>query len=78
MMAAHQVEGRDADQARQMAQLFGPGHIDQTVRQAIHHCWMALPAERRTPDGVDKQIRRIVDRVLRDFREDAEHFGVAK
>jgi hypothetical protein len=58
-----------------MAGLFGPGQIDQMLRQAVQTCWLSLPQERRTVEEVEKQIRRLVDRALKDFREDAEAFG---
>ena len=58
-----------------MADFFGPGQVDQSVRQAIHFCWTALPKDRRNVEEVEKQIRRILDRALRDFREDREAFG---
>lgn len=58
-----------------MNEMFGPGHVDQTVRSAIQACWMALPKERRTVDEVEKEIRRITDRALANFREDADAFG---
>lgn len=61
-----------------MADFFGPGQVDQTIRQAIHFCWMALPKDRKTADELEKQIRRIVDRALKDFREDSEQFGRGK
>lgn len=64
--------------AERMADFFGPGQVDQTVRQAIHFCWMALPKDRKTADELEKQIRRIVDRALKDFREDSEQFGRGK
>jgi len=66
-------EGEDA--AGKMAGFFGPGHVDQLVRQAIQMCWMALPKDRKTSDELEKQTRRIVDRALKDFREDSEQFG---
>jgi hypothetical protein len=66
-------EGGDA--ADRMASLFGPAQIDQTIRQAIQFCWMGLPKERRSTDEVEAQIRRLVDRALRDFREDRQAFG---
>jgi hypothetical protein len=66
-------EGEDA--ADRMAEMFGPGHIDHMIRQAIQYCWMALPKERRSADEVETQIRRLVDRALRDFREDRQVFG---
>jgi hypothetical protein len=58
-----------------MQHMFGPGHVDQTVRQTIQSCWMALPKSRRTVEEVEKQIRRIVDRALNDFRQDAAAFA---
>jgi hypothetical protein len=48
---------------------------DQAVRQAVQYCWMSLPKERRTPDELEKEIRRIVDRALKDFRDDRTAFG---
>jgi len=66
-------EGDDA--ADRMASLFGPAQIDQTIRQAIQFCWMGLPKDRRSTDEVETQIRRLVDRALRDFREDRQAFG---
>ena len=64
--------------AEKMADFFGPGQVDQTIRQAIHFCWMALPKDRKNADELEKQVRRIVDRALKDFREDSEQFGRAK
>lgn len=66
------------DAAEKMAEIFGPGQVDQTVRQAIHFCWMALPKDRKNADELEKQVRRIVDRALRDFREDSEQFRRTK
>ena len=55
--------------------LFGPTQIDHAIRQAIQHCWMGLPKEKRNVDEVERQIRRLVDRALKDVREDAKEFG---
>jgi hypothetical protein len=68
-------EGADPDDREKMADLFGPHQIDQLVRQAIQFCWMSLPKDRRTAEELEKQIRRLVDRALKDFREDREAFG---
>jgi hypothetical protein len=57
------------------AGFFGPHQIDQSIRQAVQFCWMCLPKERRTPEELEKQVRRLVDRALKDFREDREAFG---
>ncbi len=61
--------------AEQMADFFGPQQIDQLVRQAIQFCWLNLPKEKRNPEELEKQMRRIVERALRDFREDFVAFG---
>jgi hypothetical protein len=74
---ATSTEGGE-DPAQKMADFFGPGQVDQSVRHAIQACWMALPKERRTSDELEKQVRRIVDRALKDFREDCEQFGRTK
>ena len=66
-------EGEDA--AERMAAMFGPAQIDQLIRQAVQFCWMGLPKERRSVEEVEAQIRRIVERALRDFREDRQTFG---
>ncbi len=72
------VSSGGGEGAEQWAEMFGPGQIDQMIRQGIHFCWMALPKERRNADELEKQIRRILDRAIKDFREDQEQFGRAK
>jgi hypothetical protein len=59
----------------QMNDMFGPGHVDGVVRQAIQSCWMALPKDRRNVGEVEKEIRRLVERALANLREDASSFG---
>ena len=66
------------DAAQKMADFFGPGQVDQFVRQAIQTCWMALPKDRKTAEELERQVRRIVDRALKDFRDDSEQFGRVK
>jgi hypothetical protein len=36
---------------------------------------MALPKSKRTVDEVDSHIRRLVDRALKDLRDDSEAFN---
>ena len=57
-----------------MRQSFGPSHVDDQIRRAIQFCWMGLPKDRRNVDEVERQIRRLVDRALRDVREDFNEF----
>ena len=67
--------GDGEDAIERMAEVFGPAQIDHMIRQAVQFCWMGLPKERRSVEGVEAQIRRIVERALRDFREDRQAFG---
>lgn len=59
-----------------MADFFGPGQVDQMIRQGIQFCWGALSKDRKNADELEKQVRRIVvDRALKDFRDDLVQFG---
>ena len=68
----------EGELAEKMKDCFGPGHIDQLIRQAVQWCWTALPKERRNARELEKQVRRLVDRALKDFREDNEAFAQPK
>jgi hypothetical protein len=72
MLVRRDEMGDDGDR---FAGMFGPAQVDQMIRQAIQFCWMGLPKERRTAEEVEAQIRRMVDRAVRDFREDRKAFG---
>lgn len=66
---------KDAEDARRgMAKMFGPGHVDHLIRQCIQACWMALPPQRQNPEEVTQEIRRLVDRALKDLAEDSKAF----
>lgn len=75
-MAAFSSE--DPEGTKKMRAMFGPGQIDTSVRQAIQMCWMMLPEGNKTVDELEKQFRRIVDRAIRDLREDSDAFGLPK
>lgn len=78
-MAMGQFDPQDRDSMKQhMRDCFGPQQVDQQIRQAIQFCWMALPPDKQTVEEVESQIRRIVERALRDMREDAESFGMGR
>lgn len=68
----------DADSSNELWQMFGPGQVDQQIRQAIHMCWMMLPKDRKTVDESEKQLRRLFDRAIKDLRDDADAFGLEK
>ena len=71
--------GDDPKKARQMmAAMMGPGHVDQSIRMAVHHCWMMLPEDKKTSAELERQLKRILERAIADFTEDMKEFGVDK
>ncbi len=74
-MAFEEFDAEDSGNRSHMRTVFGPGQVDQEIRLAIQYCWMLLPPERQNAEEVEKHIRRIVERALRDLREDADSFG---
>ena len=66
----------DPGAAKRMRAMIGPQAVDREIRQAIQFCWMALPDKKKTADNVEREIRRVVERALRNFREDSKSFGI--
>jgi hypothetical protein len=58
------------------AGLMGPTTVDMHIRAAIRWCWMTLPSDKRCSRTVHSEIRRLVERALRDLDEDAKAFGI--
>jgi BMFP domain-containing protein YqiC len=67
-MAMEAFDYKDSEAAKRMRSMFGPQQVDQQIRHAIQFCWMALPPEQQNVDEVEKHIRRILERALRDLR----------
>jgi len=61
-----------------MREWMGPLMADNAVRNAIQQCWTALPEAERSPERVEQEILRLVQRALRDLKEDAAAFGFVK
>jgi hypothetical protein len=66
-------ENPDPEKIRAM---FGPGEVDQSIRQAIQMCWMMLPKNKKNVDELERQIRRLMERAIKDFRKDINAFGL--
>jgi hypothetical protein len=77
-MTEEDFDLKDPEARARLHAFFSPQQVDQQIRQAIQFCWMALPPEQQNVEEVEKQIRRIVDRALRDLREDADSFGLGR
>ena len=70
-------EGEDPEDRRNeaMRQHLSPSTVDNSIRSALQMCWMTLPRKKKTPDELEAQFRRLVDRALRDMRDDYDAFG---
>jgi D-aminopeptidase len=62
------------DSMSKPAELLGPHIVDAQIRQAISLCWMMLPEKKRNVSSLVAEIRRIVDRALKNVQEDAQSF----
>ena len=74
-MAFQDFDPNDEESFDKMRDFFSPAQVDQSVRQALQMCWMMLPNDKRNADELENQFRRIVDRALKDMREDDQVFG---
>ena len=72
----HEFNPNEDDDERQekMREFFSPSQIDHHIRQTIQFLWMMLPKEKRNVDELESQMRRLVDRALRDLRDDFDSF----
>jgi hypothetical protein len=65
----------DPESGDRMRAFMGPGQVDHMIRQAIQFAWMMLPDDRKTVEEVEHVVRQLVERALKDYREDSESFG---
>ncbi|MGH2609059.1 MAG: hypothetical protein ACRDHF_08215 [Tepidiformaceae bacterium] len=61
-----------ADHMREVMGPFGP---DNSMRQAVMTVWRFLPDAERSPEAVEREARRLLERAIRDLREDTEAFA---
>ena len=50
--------------------------VDQRIRDCLQSLWLSMPADGVNIDDVESHFRRLVDRAVRDLREDMEYFPV--
>ena len=72
-MAVH-IPGDGPPDPEAYRNMISPSHVDQMIRGAVQMCWTMLPSDRKNVDSVQKEIQRLVDRVMRDMREDQQAF----
>lgn len=62
-------------QASIMRMIQGPGHVDDSIRNAIQQRWAALPDDRKNYDELESQMLRMLKRAIQNLREDDSCFG---
>jgi len=62
----------------EVRRFMGANHVAFPIQQAIMSCWMMLPNEKKTVDNLEKELRRIFERELENFRKDSESFGLGQ
>ena len=48
--------------------------VDQKIRDSLQNLWLAFPTEEATLSNLEEHFRRLVDRALRDLKEDMTYF----
>lgn len=67
----------DAEGMERTREWMGPGVADETLRQSIHFACASLPpAKKRNVEEVEKVMRHLLQRALKDLREDKDLFGI--
>jgi hypothetical protein len=51
-----------------------PDAANDSIRKAIVFGWWLLSKDQRTDENLEREIRRLVDDAIRDFREDKDRF----
>jgi hypothetical protein len=50
------ISGDDPNAAGKMKDFFGPGQVEELMRQAIQTCWMMLPDDKKSVDELEKRL----------------------
>ena len=67
--------GDDGD-ANRYRELMGPSVVDCMIREAIKMCWFGMRAPQAEKlKAVQTEVRRVVERALKDLAEDIERLG---
>ena len=48
--------------------------VDQKLRTCIQELWMTFPREDANSERLEKQMKRMVERALKDFKEDIQEY----
>ncbi len=69
---SHDPDSDEALDPDKLKAFLPPGQTENSLRTCIQMCWMSLPANKRSVDDVEREIRRILDRIFKNIREDEQ------
>ena len=72
--SCHLAFSASDENVEKMREFFSPAQVDLSVRQVIQMCWMMLPKKKRNFENVEKEVRRLMERAIRDFKKDFDTF----
>lgn len=72
----YERDSGDSAVQKAVAVAWGLPVIDQEIRQAISHCWLVMPPDKKTAHHVEIEIRRLVERALKDLHDDTRSLGL--
>jgi len=52
--------------------------VDQRLRECLQALWLGLPREKANVEELESHFQRLVDRAIRDFKEDLNYFPSEK
>ena len=67
--------GQSISMAGAMRASMGPCGPDGAARSLISTVWRMLPEDARSPERVEAESRRLLDRALAEYQEDSRAFG---
>ena len=63
------LDPKDPESLSKFLRQESPDAASDSIRKAIIFGWWLLPKDQRTEENLEREIRRLVDDVIRDFRK---------
>ncbi len=67
-------DAKDPESLSDFIRATAPDAADESIRKAIVFGWWLLPMALRTDENLERQIRKLVDDAIRDFKVDKDRF----
>jgi hypothetical protein len=68
------LDPKDPESVSTFLRRTSPDAANDSIRKAIVFGWWLLPKDQRTDENLEREIRRLVDDAIREFREDKDRF----